>query len=587
MAYMYARIVTRKKNGTTYKWVHIVESYRTKDGKVRQKTLANLGNIKNYKPGDIEKVINGLKRIFEIEDPAPGVLEDPVQSRDFGGSYTVLNIWEQIGWSEVIDKQLQHHRFGFDIKANVQVLVSNRLLDPCSKLHVLDWFEGVHLPGIQREEITYNHLLRTMDFLESNKEELELGFARALIDLFALDVEIIFYDVTSTYFQIDRPDSEEVEEESSEVSTLRRKGYSRDKRGDRPQVTIGLVMTREGIPLAHHVFPGNKVDKATLEEVVRDLKERFQIRSCTVIGDRGMLKDDNIQMLKGGGYDYIIAHPVRRNRAARIVIKQVEAELKELVSEEKERSEKKGKSPKEIVVDTEHGDSRFVVAHHEEIAQRSKKERVKKLRDAERFIEKLVDKLNRQDDGERFRGKKLTDEGALLKIHDYLRDRKLLRYYDVHLDEKKMLTWSADKKARSWENKIDGRMILETSNKSFSPREVVKRYKELQDIERCFRTMKSSLDLRPVFHRVDRRIRAHVFLCVMALQIDRLIRMRLRRANIGTLPTRALETLSRHRTIQANIDGRPYEGLTTATGSQLDLFKALEVPAPSLKRLEN
>ena len=160
---MYARIVTRKKNGTTYKWVHIVESYRTKDGKVRQKTLANLGNIKNYKPGDIEKVINGLKRIFEIEDPAPGVLEDPVQSRDFGGSYTVLNIWEQIGWSEVIDKKLQHHRYGFDIKANIQVLVSNRLLDPCSKLHVLDWLEGVHLPGIQREEITYNHLLRTMD----------------------------------------------------------------------------------------------------------------------------------------------------------------------------------------------------------------------------------------------------------------------------------------------------------------------------------------------------------------------------------------------------------------------------------------
>jgi len=583
---MFPRIVTRKKGGRTYHWLHIVETFRTEEGKVRQRSLANLGNVNHISAKDIGNITKGLNRIFGIGEPEEEILDDPAESLDVGGSYAVLRIWDQLGWGAVIQKCLRGTRHSFDVTANIKTLVTNRLLDPCSKLHILEWHKGVFLPGIPRNQITYNHLLRAMDFLERNKKKLEVGFSNALIDLFSLDVNIIFYDVTSTYFEIDRADGAEEANPQQGISTLRQKGYSRDKRGDLPQVTIGLVMTQEGIPLAHHVFPGNRLDKTTLEEIVTDLKGRFRIRRCTFIGDRGMLSEENLAFLRKERYDFIIAHPLRQHKDAKEVLKEVEKELREKISQEVKRARKKNHPIQEVIVDTTVMGRRFVVAHHEEIAKETKKTRVRNLKKAEALIEEQVEKLNRQDEGEVFRGRKLSDEGALLKIHDYLRDKKLLRYYDIHLDDKKMLQWSRNEKACNWEKKIDGKLILETSGVNLSPEQVVRRYKDLQEIERCFRIMKSSLDLRPVFHRVDRRIRAHAFLCVMALQIDRLMRCRLRKANISRLPSRVLETLSRQRTIKAKVEGKAYKGLTTATVEQLELFKALDVPKPTLKGIE-
>jgi transposase len=572
---MYVRTVERKHGDTVYRYIHLAESFRTPDGKVRQRMIANLGNPADYKPGEIQKVIAGLQKVFGLPVDAPSApppdvvpAEADATALDYGGSYAVMKIFEQIGWAEPIRAALRGGRHGFDVLGNLKVLLANRLLDPCSKLHILEWFKGAFVPGVDRSEVTYERLLRAMDFLIRNKEDLEVGFARKILTLFDQEVDLVFYDVTSTCFEIDAPDDPDNPRKS-----LRQWGYSRDHRPDLPQVVVGLVMTRDGFPICHHVWKGNTADKATVGEVAADLRKRFGIRRVVFVGDRGMLSKENLQILREAGLDYIVAHKLRKNEAARKVLPQVEDRLTDPDEESVAEAVWKGR--------------RFVVAHHPEIAKQTRRTRERMIQATGRFVDEQILKLHLQDAGLKGRGRPASDEGTLIRIHDYLRDRKLLRYYDARLDEDGHVTCRANVKSRKWENRIDGKLLLETSVKSLAPEEVVRRYKELADIERAFRTMKSSLNLRPVFHRVDRRIAAHAFLCVMALQIDRVMRHRLHAAKITTLPTRVLESLDRHRMITTRReDGGSHVTLTVPSRDQSDLFSGLGVPRPSHKEAE-
>lgn len=577
---MFPRIAKKKYGKKTYRTLQILQSYRDGEGRVRQRLVANLGDPGGYSPTDVRNVIQGLRRVFGLETEVTEA-EGPTTTRSLGGAHVVFHLWEKLGWTRVIRSALRQDRFRFDILANVKALVAHRLLDPGSKLSVLDWLESVYLPGVPADQITYNHLLRAMDFLERHKDRLELGFAAAWRDLYADDVDVVFYDLTSAYFQIEEADPEETEDDASEVSTLRRYGYSRDHRPDLPQVVMGLVMSRSGMPLAHHVFPGNTVDKTTVQEVSRDLRKRFRIRRCVFVGDRGLMTEENREALRADGFEFILAHPLRNNNDVKETLDRVEASLKDRIDRERSRAAEAKEPMAEVLAEVRWGDRRFVVAHSEEIAVQTKKTRTRKLTETEALCKELAGKLDRQDGGESFRGKKLTDQGALLKVHDQLRDDGLLRLTKVYLNEDGGLAWEPDEEARRWENRIDGKLVLETSNVELSAEDVVARYRDRQEIERCFRTVKSSLDLRPMFHRVDRRIRAHAFLCVMALQIDRWMRMKLRASGIPMMPARALDKLSRIIALQIEDGGASRKAVTTPSPEQLTLFKALEVPKPN------
>lgn len=602
---MYVRVVERKHGRKAYRYLHLAEAFRDEEGRARQRMIANLGSMDDYKPAEIERLLSGFRRVFGLPEPAhKGAKPSPrlaapdlgpllfesgtITAYNYGGAYAVTRIFEDLGWEEPIRRAARKHRTRFDLLSNIRTLLVNRLLDPSSKLHILEWFKGTFVPGAKRKDVTYPHLLRAMDFLHKNKNELERAFAEKLVSMFDLEVDLVFYDVTSVYFEIDGPDPDEG------ISTMRQWGYSRDHRPDQPQVVVGLVMTRSGIPLAHRVFRGNTVDKSTLEDVVKDLADRFGIRRCIFVGDRGMLSDDNLKALRDAKMEFIVAYPLRRNQMVREVLPKAEAKLAacaggEAVVEILLKDEAKPAAHAEEAAEAKdrQGERRFIVAHNEEIAVQTRKNRRERLAEAERFIRALVAKLNRQDAGEVSRGRPATDDGAFVRIHDYLRDQNLLRYTEVYWDENDQVSWRAITEARQWENRIDGKLVLETTNKDLSAEEIVKRYKELADIERAFRTMKSALDLRPVFHRADRRIEAHVFLCVAALQIDRVCRQRLHAAGVHHLPTRALEALDQFRVIVTEQDGaKTRAALTTPRKEQLELFAALGVPKPTLQEID-
>jgi transposase len=331
-------------------------------------------------------------------------------------------------------------------------------------------------------------------------------------------------------------------------------------------------MTREGIPLAHHVFEGNRADKKTLSEVVKDLKERFGIQRAVFVADRGMLSDENLEAILDVGFDYILSLPMRHSVAVKKLLKETEGKWNE-----------NPKAAEQYYLDESEEAVRYAVAYDPEMAQQTRKKRTERLEKADRFIKSALARLERSNREPRPRGRPPTVQGTFEKIHDYLRDRKLDRYYSVEMN-KQGLEVTPENKTRKLEEKIDGKLVVESSCADLNAQELIARYKELADIERAFRTLKSTLEIRPIYHWTEKRIRAHVFICVLALQMQRYMRSRL-----SASPLSVERALQRLQTLKAGTLETPTgttKYLAALREKHKEVFQQLQLPFPKLKHLE-
>jgi transposase len=387
-----------------------------------------------------------------------------------------------------------------------------------------------------------------MDHLIEVKEKAEPLIARRFLRKDE-PLDLVFYAITSTYFEGDR---------SLDDGEVRRFGYSRDHRNDRRQVVIGLVMTREGIPLCHHVFPGNTVDKTTVVQVIRDLKARFNLSRVVFVGDRGLLSEANLETLLSEELGFIVAHPLRENQHAREVIGSLSKQF-----------DRKGEA--EQFFEEQREGVRFVVAFSPAMAKEVGASRKKRLAKADGWIKERLDKLAVPGAN----GRRPTPQGTYDRIRDYLRDHGLLGFYEVTLADGE-ITVQKDRQTLAWENKIDGVLMVETTDRTLPAEEVIRRYKELAEIERGWRSLKSTLMLRPVYHWSEERIRAHVFVCVLALQVERWMRLRL--APLGTSVSKCLASLQRIKTGEIEVGGRKRILPSRPTPKQKKMLEVLGVP---------
>jgi transposase len=538
---MFVRIIKQKRGDKVYRHLQIAESFRdpAKGKAPRTRIIAQLGTVEGLGEDQIEKLIAGLQRAIGQQTAAPELLF----ARDFGHVHAVGGVWDALGMSTVLDQCRIAGRSAAAVSALVKLLVVNRICDPCSKLALLDWLESVYYP--EQGPPSYHHLLRAMDRLIGIKEKAEPVIARRLLtDGDGLD--LVFYDITSTYFEGERSLAED---------DFRRYGYSRDHRPDRRQIVVGMVMTREGIPLCHHVFPGNTVDKTTVAAVVKDLKQRFNLQRVLFVGDRGMLSDANLEMMLGEEIGFIVAHPLRKNEHATKVIGALEKGFSRQGDQEQYQEE-----VREAV--------RFVVAYSPKIAAESRENRQERLKKATAWINEAERKLVNPSG----KGRTPTVQGTYDRIRDYLRDRNLLGLYDVELVGGK-LSVKKNRKALAWEEIIDGMLMLETTDLEQPAEEIVKRYKELAEIEQGWRSLKTSLLLRPVYHWTEPRIRAHIFICVLALQLERWMRNRLQTVSVQKM----LQTLQRIKAGELSINRKRTMVATKPTAEQKELLQQLGV----------
>ena len=558
---MYVKITTSGPR----RYVQLLESFRDEHGRVKKRTVATLGRIDQLGP-ELDSVIEGLQRIRGHEPLAPTPLSASnlrfESARALGHVWVLTELWKELGFDRLHDV-FRRTRHTTDPEALIRLMVLNRLCDPDSKLGVLRWTETVALPDMPLRALTHQQLLRSMDALMDQQPAVDEVVADSLRPMIDQDLSLAFYDMTTI----------RSEGLSTTDDDVRQYGMSKEGLIAR-QFMLGVVQTADGLPIYHEVFDGNTAEAKTLLPTLKKVMQRFpSLRRLVLVADRGLLSLDNLEALRelvlpdGQPLEFILAVPGRRY-----------SEFVELLQPMQAQCEQ---AQQEVSTELPWQGLRLVVAHNPLRALEQRQKRQAKMDELQAQADAWAGKLDEQDQGGRWRGRKLSDSGAKARFYHEVREHHLGNIIKVDL-KGELFSYAIDEKALALAQRIDGKLLLVTNVKDMTPEEVIDRYKSLADIERGFKVLKSELEIGPVYHRLPQRIRAHAAICFMALILHRVMRQRLRAAATGISPERALQTLKRiqHHRVSIN-DAKPLEGVSSLTEEDLALLAALKIKPPT------
>lgn len=559
---MFVRVTTSGPR----KYVKLLESYRDDQGKPKQKVIATLGRLEQIEAGSANSLLNGLLRVTGKPPLEAGTGDiDFTPARSIGDTWLLTSLWKELGFSDAFRKVLRSKR-SFDAERLLRVMVFNRLCDPESKLGILRWLEGAIVPEVPQESVNHQHLLRTMDTLSECTDTLEETMAELLRPLIDQELSIVFYDLTT----IRTEGSSETDDE------IRKYGLSKEG-GIHRQVMLGVVQTADGLPIHHEVFEGNAAETRTLIPTIKKIIRRYPIKRVVLVADRGLLSLDNLESIREihvGDHplEFILAVPARRYGDFDQILKSF-------------HNTRCTEATEEVTGELEWSGFRLIVAHRPDIAREQSKRRIEKIAALEADAASWTGKLDHQDEGKVYRGRKLSDAGVTARFYKAVSDAHLSNIIKIDLSSE-LFNYNIDEKALRRAEMIDGKLILVTNMPDHTPGEIVSRYKALSDIERGFRVLKSEIEIAPVFHRKPERIRAHALICFLALVLYRVLRMRLKANNKQYTPERVLEIVRRIQYHQVTLHRKQSaSGLSTMTPEQKELFESVELPRPDKKRL--
>ena len=553
---MFVKVSRSKRNNKVHETLQIAESYRDENGKVRHRILLHLGPKDKFLEKDVDTLINGLLRakgltLLDLDSQIDNV-------KSFGQIWALIHLWKELKMSQIIARQKKKSGIKFDLEAHLKSLIFNRLDDPSSKLKLLTWLETVYLPGVNKEEIRYEYLLRAMDFLIERKEKIENHVASRLLNLFNQELKVCFYDLTSSYFEA---------ENSLLEGDIRCYGYSRDHREDKEQIVIGVVMTSDGLPIAHYVFPGNTADRSTLQEMLSDIRRRFKVKDIQLVADKGLVSSDNLWHLINQGYEFIMGEAVRNSKECKAIIK-------EATAHKSKSQETIYETIKEKVIKLRDGQKktiqvRYVASYNAEMALKRYKTRINRINE---FLE-LVEEIKQ---------KTIALEDKYYQIKSVLSKKRLTRFFKVNLKEDNVEIIKKDE-VLTEEAMLDGWFIVISNTEQLSKEDIIKRYKDLKYVEHGFYELKHSLNLRPNYHWTEKHIKAHVMVCFLAFQMAVLFEKRL--SGIKLSWERAMERLRRVVVVEWENEGRRRKGLSRVHGEQLEIFNEIGSSKPTLLSL--
>jgi len=498
-------IRTTKSRGIEY--LQLAHNERDERGKVRAKVLHSFGRKDQLDTEALKRLISSIARFLDPDDAVQvrrdHDLEVPFEflgAKEFGGSFLLDGLWKRLGVSDVLKKLAGEREFGVPVERLLFALVANRALAPGSKLAAESWVSDVaFIDGLESVEV--QQLYRAMDFLLEAHDEVQQEVFYSVRNLFNLEVDLIFVDTTSTYFEIEGEDEDISGDEDGDGDDstgepgLRKRGYSKDSRSDLAQAVLGFAVTRDGIPVRCWVWPGNTVDVSVVDEVKRDLND-WKLSRVVMVMDTGFNSEQNRRTLQGAGDAFIIGEKMRLGK---------DGALPEALSRPgRYKTLPNGLRVKEVI--TNKGSvtaRRFVVVHNPEQAMRDEGKRDDIIREAERRIEALGD----------LTGKQHTKAVCDLLAH---------KVFGKYLREQKNGKLVINKTKVTGEAKLDGKYLISTSDEHMSAEDVAMGYKQLHEIERVNRDLKHTVDVRPVYHRRADRIKAHVLLCWLALLMIRI-----------------------------------------------------------------
>src|SRR4030043_643930 len=460
------------KNKPIY-YLQIVESYREKD-KTRHRVLCTLGKEEDLlAKGIIENLIEKFAALSKQYILVSKLDESIRDTLIYGPMLVVNHLWKQLQMQPLLEGIQQQYKIEFSLEQAVKLMISNRLIDPLSKSAAFNWKEKVY--GEDWDQLELQYLFRSLDIIADHQDMLEKSFFEKTRSLFKSPVSIVFYDLTTIYF------------ESQQADALKRFGYSKDNKTDCVQVVIGLVINQDGLPISYHLFPGNTYEGKTVVPVLNKLKKDFLLEKIIFVGDKGIVGNEIMQELSSAGYEYIIAAKISKvsdEYHQDILNRENYTRLDDIIS------------AYQIIVEGQ----RLVLGYSKKRAEREKKQR-------ELLLERLQKKLDKSSTP-----KSITKSA----YNSYLTMEGESR---MIIDPQKVET----------KEKWDGFFGFYTNNQSMSNKDIVLTYQMLWQIENSFRLLKSTLDLRPVYHWPEKRIHGHIMICFLSLYMLRAIEFRINR----------------------------------------------------------
>lgn len=585
---MYLRRRSRTKNGVEYKSWALVETVRTARGP-RQRTIATIGKLPGLDNEErigweaIGRFLNGKPRpqadLFEREEEIPSWATVDIKGvsvermRHFGDVYLGLFLWNRLGLSAFCEQQIPPGREEIPWSVMAAVLTLARFCAPSSELQIAEsWYAKTALDdllGIPAEKINEDRLYRALDALLPHKDALSRHLQKRYGELFGTKFDFLIYDVTSTYF-----------EGSGKRNRKAKRGYSRDGRPDCVQVCIGLVASSEGLPLAFEVFDGNRPDVTTVEDIIDLMEAKYGKANRVWVMDRGMVSEENLELLRTQGAHYIVGTP-------KAMLKRFERYLMETDWEEVEPGVevKLAPSPDD--------------AYETFLLCRSQGRKQKERAILNRFITRLetgLTKLKEQAEKSRRPDLKKVERriGRLLE-----RNSRAASLFDVSVEDRQTETGSRlavtirkHQERAEWALHTSGSYLLRTNWTGRDPKELWKLYIQLSQAEDAFRTTKSDLGLRPVYHQTADRTEAHILVCFLALAMWRTLQQWMECSGLGTAPRKLLEEMREVRSLDVVLPAKDRKirlrTVSVAPPELKMLLQRLKLPLPNVpKMIEN
>jgi hypothetical protein len=558
---MHVKVSTVRTGKKTYRYLTLAESYRDGSGRPRSRIVARLGEVSEMTTsGELDRIVDALSAQLG-RGAALSLTAEAAPS--FGAMAACDAYFSRLGLDELFSA-IGGRRRSAGLSDAVFAMVANRLVHPGSKRRcVTDWLGADAALPAGRSAPSLDRLYRALDAVCDAKDEIEAHCFTRLCNLTNLDLRLVCYDLTSTYFDGD--------ERTSVRFASKAFGYSRDHRGDRPQVVIGLLVTSDGIPIAHHVFAGNTADRSTLPEVMTDLQARFGVGRIALVADRGLISEENLNEVAAHGFDHVLATRLHRDPAVAAVLRAAAEAGAVFVPVGDD-----GTRATEVV----HEGRRYVVVDSPARHVRDDARRTALLARTEDRLILLADRV---------RSGRLADPAKIGAAADrILRDSGVGRCFSTRIAHG-VFTWDYDEDQMDYEEHLlAGRYVITTSldQKSASTAQVVAHYKSLASVEARFRVLKDFLALRPVFHYTEKRVRGHVAICVLAAVIEAVIGLDLSLAKIADpdlddqvlSPRRALRELERVRMISfTDSSGGERQLVTRPTPFQASILHAMGV----------
>ena len=570
---MYLRTTKVKRpDGHIDEYIRLVESFWN-DGSPRHRVVCNLGR-KDLLAPHIDALTCLIKG--ETTPQTKPVDVSAVGAWDWGVLLVARHFWEQLGLQAILDSAQQGGVRG-ELSDRSLALVANRLCEPTSEHGIARWLETDYVcdrsgrrwlpqwrdeaerlasgrPRVRVKDRQLRQWYGTLDRLIGQKQSIEKELFLRLRSLFALNVDMVFYDLTSTYFEGNGP------------AGLALHGHSRDGKPRNRQILVGQVMI-DGWPIAHHVFEGNKRDSVTVVQVLDNIQQRFGLRRVVFVGDRGMVTSGNIDLLRSRAQGYVVGLNRRRRPEVLRYVQRATGPWLDCPAgiAASERTEVPRTQVQEVKSDK--AEVRVFVVHSDERLAYERAEREKAMARVRAALDSLAQRVNA---GKLKAAEKIGAAAARTLARNHGN-----RYYDWKLENGRFIYFEHPINLQR-EKFLEGKYLIQTEEQNLSALEAVAVYKELSEVERAFSRLKDVIEMRPIFHQKVSRVQAHVFVASLAFLLDRAMEKKLKSAGLDISSREAWQLLRTVRVVEVGFgDDQTTRSVTQGSGRAAKILKIL------------